>query len=107
MTATHSLVAIKIMGIECETNLPYILITDHCNPRWLMVVLSRDQINMAQELEVGEFCLIHALRLQETAPHTGRYRGRLGGDRKLLFKLNLEGEQTADLRRLLALVISH
>lgn len=95
----------KVIHVESNSMPPYILITDYSyqGDMLLKVVLSRKQIPAVQEIEEGSFCTICKLRLQEL-PGTGRYRGRLGGDERLIFKLDPRNIERPEIRQLLRFV---
>ena len=70
--------------------------------RILRITLHDSQVETAKNLEVGDIISIRKLRLRPTGE--GNLYGRLGGDERLIMKLNPNSTKNAELRALLRYV---
>lgn len=71
--------------------------------RVVRVELRDAQVDIAKSLETGDFVAIRNLRLRPSGGGT-LLAGRLGGDQRLITKLNPKATGNADLRALLRYV---
>ncbi|TFK94811.1 hypothetical protein K466DRAFT_508902 [Polyporus arcularius HHB13444] len=77
------------------------IVTPTASPdRIVRISLHDSQVETAKNLEAGDFIFIRKLRLRQTGGES-RVCGRLGGDERLITKLNPNSTKNAELRALI------
>ncbi|KAI8989789.1 hypothetical protein BD414DRAFT_522060 [Trametes punicea] len=114
----HFKCTVEVVHISPKDDFTYLYVTDYTArsdlvpvsasiapsalaERVVRIELRDAQVDTAKNLEAGDFIAIRNLRLRPSGGGT-RLAGRLGGDQRLITKLNPKASGNADLRALLS-----